>query len=246
MAEGADALHFFRREGIGEDDGFAQRVNAQALVVGNGGIGKFNRVAAIVAHAIEQLGELLIEALEKGAGSKGIGQRDTQIPPVHVHPVLQRQTVGHFETKASAVEHKPLVGVGADGLHPVAHGQQHVAGAAKRLAAVVAQRFDDPVVHRKRETPTGAELGNLQPVLAVQFDFLSRALLDERFVIFRHPHAAQLVPKLANQRHQRHFPQNGAVPGAFHHHRELAALLLDRHFAGVVTKARQKIEIGGV
>ena len=110
LAEGADALHFFRREGIGEDDGFAQRVNAQALVVGNGGIGKFNRVAAIVAHAIEQLGEWSqrsgcdLVAKDAGSDPSAVMFETVEKAIKEQYDIVICDTAGRLHTKKNLME----------------------------------------------------------------------------------------------------------------------------------------------
>ena len=112
--------------------------------------------------------------------------------------MLQRQAIGHFETEAGTVEHKPLVSVGADRLNTVVHGHQHIAGATEGLTAVVTKCTNHPVVNVRREAPPGAKLSDFQTQTAVEFDLLLGALFNHRISVRGDRHTTQPIPQLAD------------------------------------------------
>src|SRR5690606_38083640 len=103
--------------------------------------------SAVVTHPVEKFGELLVETLEKYFRRVGIRKRNTQIAPVYLYPIFQRQDIGHFKTVPGGMIHKPFVRMRADRLYAKLHSQRHIAGPRKTTGAVLLQRFHNHLVN---------------------------------------------------------------------------------------------------
>ena len=87
-----------------------------------------------MAQAVEQLGKVQIKVGQKGVHAHGIGQRNAQVAPVLMHPVLQRRNL-----KIAQPHPQRLVGLevlvrhGANGHQAQIARQQHIARALEPL-----------------------------------------------------------------------------------------------------------------
>src|SRR3989338_3597083 len=117
-------------QAVGEHQGLAHGVDAELLIVGDGFLRPDQRVAGVVAQAVEQLGEVQVEVAQEGIHGDAVGQGDPQQATVLAHPAVQRRALAVDQPRAQLlVGHQPFVGHGADGLEVVFAGQVYVAGA---------------------------------------------------------------------------------------------------------------------
>ena len=91
------------------------RVDAQLGVVRQRLLAPLDRIARIVAQAVEQLGEVQVEIVQEGVHADHVGQRDAEVAAVFLHPVLQRRLLEVAQPHAESLEGlQVLVRHGAD------------------------------------------------------------------------------------------------------------------------------------
>ena len=81
---------FFQIEAVGEGEHFGAAVDFELLVVGVGFFAPHIGVAAVVAQAVEQFGEIKVEISQEGIHAHHVGERDAEVAAVFLHPALQR------------------------------------------------------------------------------------------------------------------------------------------------------------
>ncbi len=130
--------------------GLGPRVDPVRLQVGEDPFAPFERVARIVAHAVEQLAEVQVEVAQERIKADHVGQRHAQVAPILARPgveggglrVAQARTQ-RLERLQPFVRHRPLRH------QPVLAGEVHVRGTDEMLAqfgAQVRQHLALPVV----------------------------------------------------------------------------------------------------
>ena len=205
-------------------------------------IGKFDRVAAVVPHAIKKLRKFLIKLLEKNLGRVGIRERHTQITAVNIYPVFQRQGVGHLKTIRSGVKHKPLVRVGANRFNTVFHGKMHIRGTDEVTRFIIAyQSIHHQILYF---------VGVAAPCSELSKSYFQRIELRgfiqgpaDNLLIRTALHAIHFIMQFRNQRKQRNFPKDRAVPLSLHRYFQILAVLHNGYLRGIIMIAAQKIQI---
>ena len=98
------------------------------------------------------------------ARAEGVGQHDAQVAVVVLLPVGQHpiRRLGQLTVVAGerGIDHRQLVGVGADGLHLAAHGDQAVGGAEEGGAEALDHGLHAPVLPQEAVAAARAEVGD--------------------------------------------------------------------------------------
>jgi hypothetical protein len=145
------------RQRVREHQALGARVDAQLGVVGQRLFAPLDRVAGIVAQAVEQLGEVQVEVAQESVHADHVGQGRAEVAAVFLHPVFQRRLL---EVAQAHVE-------GLEGLHvfmrhgPDRHqveflGQVDVRGALEELRQRAARVCTTSSCHspeKRRRTP---------------------------------------------------------------------------------------------
>ena len=104
------------------------------------------RIAAVVAQAVEEFGEVKVEVAQEGIHADHIGQGDTEVAAVFVHPAFQRGFLEIAQTYVQGLEGlEELVRHGADGCDAEFFGQINVAGTAHDIGSSFQQSTDNVV-----------------------------------------------------------------------------------------------------
>jgi hypothetical protein len=88
---------------VGEHEALGARVDAQARVMGQRLFAPHDRIARVVAQAVEQFGKVQVEVGQKGVHADDIGQRRAQVAPVFLHPVLERSALEVDQARAEGL-----------------------------------------------------------------------------------------------------------------------------------------------
>ena len=210
---------------VAEDDDLAARIDTVGLVVLDHAFAPLKRVARIVPRAVEQLAEIHVEIAQKGVHAVHVGQRDPQVTPIFLRPLLEAEHLAVAQARAQRLAGlQVFVRHGAHGAHAQFHGKQHVAGAGELAVGAGAQIGLQGLQHLalpfKRKAPARAVIGNLQIVHA----------LHQRDLVLQ-PAAAlgQVKPRLrvaevhlADDGQHRNLEHDGVQPGAAHADVDLA------------------------
>ena len=78
-------------EAVGEHHRLRARVDAHLLVVRDQLLAPLERVARIVAHAVEQLAEEEIEVAQEGVHAADVRQRDPEVAAILARPHVERE-----------------------------------------------------------------------------------------------------------------------------------------------------------
>ncbi len=78
-------------EAVGEHHRLGARVDAHPLVMRDQLLAPFERIARIVAHAVEQLAEEQIEIAQERIHAADVGQRDAEVAAVFARPHVERE-----------------------------------------------------------------------------------------------------------------------------------------------------------
>ena len=156
-------------QAVGKHQPLTHRVDAQLLVMRDGFFTPDKRIAGIVAQAVEQLGEIQVEIGEKGIHADHVGQRDTEITAIFLHPAFQRRLleIAQAETER-LIRLQVFVRHSANWRQPIALGEQHVRGAAEIVRQRLLQRAHHFVVPSAGITPAQAEIEEHERLAAVQ------------------------------------------------------------------------------
>ncbi|MNQ92187.1 hypothetical protein D3C85_1076040 [compost metagenome] len=236
-------------EAVGEYEGLGLRVYAELLVMGDGAFRPGQRVARVVAQAVEELGEVEVEVVEKGLHGDAVGQGDAQQASVFAHPAVEGGDLAVDQPRAELlVGHQPFMRHGADGLDVVLAGQVHVAGADQAAGEVAFEDVHHLFLHPVGKAPAGAEVGQLEagqflvggvgpePVeLAVELF----ARLDQFDVA-----VTVAIAHFTDDRQQRDLEEDHVQPGAAQAHAELP--VLDAQLEVAQVEAEQAEEAGEV
>jgi hypothetical protein len=96
---------------------------------------QLKRVARIVPRAVEQLAEIHVEVAQEGVHAVHVGQRDAQVAPVFLRPLLEAEHLAVAQARAQRLAGlQVFVRHGAHGAQAQFHGEQHVAGAGELAA----------------------------------------------------------------------------------------------------------------
>jgi hypothetical protein len=88
---------------VREHEALGARIDAQARVMGQRFFAPHDRIARVVAQAVEQLGEIQVEVGQERVHANDIGQRRTQVAPVFLHPVLERGALEIDQARAEGL-----------------------------------------------------------------------------------------------------------------------------------------------
>ena len=125
------------------------------------------RVAAVVAQAVEEFGEIKVEIAQESIHAHHIGERDAQVAAVFVHPGFE---CGFLEIAQAHIQRlkslQKFVRHGADGGDAELFGQVNIAGAAENIGHGFVQGFHHMLLPGQRVAAAGAEIGNQKRRLA--------------------------------------------------------------------------------
>ena len=145
---------------VGKHQMFGVRVDAQAAVVFDGFFAPRNRVARVVAQAVEEFGEIEVEIAQKGVHADDIGERNAQIAPVFLHPTFHCGFLEIAQAKAKRLMRlHEFVPERADGGEVQGAGKVHVGGAAKNFGQLARQRAHHFIVPDAGIAAAQAEVG---------------------------------------------------------------------------------------
>ncbi len=104
---------FRQVEIIGEDQHFAQRIDTQLLIMGDGFFTPFHRVAGIVAQPLIAGGEFRTEIAQERIHSDAVGQCDAQLVGILFQPGGKGRPLAAGKAGADLlVGLEPLMGLG--------------------------------------------------------------------------------------------------------------------------------------
>jgi hypothetical protein len=150
---------------VREHQTLALRGNAQLVIVGNGLLAPFEGIAGVMAQAVEQLGKVHVEVGQKGVHAHGIGQGDTQVAAVFLHPVLEG---GYLEVAQAHAQGliglQILMGHGAYGHQIQIARQQHIGRALEPLRGFLGKSLHHLALPGSREAAAHAEVKQLEGV----------------------------------------------------------------------------------
>src|SRR6185369_8685440 len=79
------------RELVGEDELLALGIDAVPAVVLDHALAPVERIARVVAHAVEELAEVHVEVAQEGVEAVGVGERDAEVAAVLLRPLVERE-----------------------------------------------------------------------------------------------------------------------------------------------------------
>ena len=150
-------------EAVGEDQPLGARVDAQLLVVRERLLAPDERVARVVAQAVEELGEVEVEVGQEGVHADDVGERRAEVAAVLLHPGLERGALEVAQAHAERLERlQVLVRHRADRHQAEVAREQHVGRALEELGHLALERRQHLAVPRAREAPAHAEVEELE------------------------------------------------------------------------------------
>ncbi|KAF4530733.1 hypothetical protein B566_EDAN018762, partial [Ephemera danica] len=154
-------------QAVAEHQALGVRVDAQPGVMRQRLFAPGNGVAAVVAQAVEELGEVQIEVGQEGVHAHHIGQCDAEVPAVFLYPGLQCGALEIAQPHARGLKRlQVFMRHGADGHQVQIARHQHIAGALEVLRHLQLQGADHLALPGARKTPAHAEIKELERVLA--------------------------------------------------------------------------------
>ena len=119
------------------------------------------RIAAIVAQAVKEFGEVQIEVAQEGIHADHVGQGDTEVAAVFVYPAFQRGFLEIAQTYVQGLEGlEELVRHGADGCDADFFGQINIAGTTHDIGSSFQQGADNVFLPCEGVATARAEIGN--------------------------------------------------------------------------------------
>ncbi len=138
-----------------------------------------DRIARVVAQAVEQLGEVQVEVGQKRVHADDIGQRRAQVAPVFLHPVLERGALEVDQARAEGlVRLQVFMRHRADRDQVELVGQVDVRRALEVDRQLARQRLHHFVVPLARKAAAHAEVEELERVGARGFFAEGAQLVD--------------------------------------------------------------------
>ncbi len=235
---------------IGEHQRLGARIDPQSLVMRDGFFSPDDRVPRVMAQAIEELGEVQIEIGEEGIHGNGVGQRDTEQPPVFAYPAIQRGNLTVDQPRPELLMgHDPLVSHGAQRLDVQLAGQVHIAGADEACREVLVQAGDDFFLHLERKAPPRSEVRHLQlgQFIAAGVGLQPVELAIQLISCLAHDHVRKprAVAHFAYRRQQRYLEQDHMQPRPAQANAQLIVLDTNVEVAQVEAEQPEKTqEIG--
>ena len=122
-------------EAVGEHHRLGVRIDPHLLVVRDQLLAPFERIAGVVAHAVEQLAEEEVEVAQEGVHPADVGQRDPEVAAVLARPRVEREHLRVAQPRTDGLARlQVLVRHRAQRRQPHCHREPHVAGADELLA----------------------------------------------------------------------------------------------------------------
>ena len=127
------------------------------------------RVAGILAGAVEQLAEIQVEVAQEGVHAVGVGDRDPEVAAVFLGPHLEGEGLRVPEARAERLAGLHVfVRDGPQRGQVVSHCEPDVRGPGEELRDLVLQRADDLLVPGQREAAARTVVGDLELVRGVE------------------------------------------------------------------------------
>jgi hypothetical protein len=145
------------RQRVREHQALGARVDAQLGVMGQRLFAPLDRIAGIVAQAVEQLGEIQVEVAQEGVHADHVGERRAEVAAVFLHPVFQRLLLEVAQAHLEGLEGLHVfVGHGPDRHQVEFLGQVDVRGALEELRQLARSVSTTSSCHspeKRRRTP---------------------------------------------------------------------------------------------
>ena len=117
---------------IREHQGLGTRIGTVGLIVRQQALAPDEGIARVVTGTVKQLAEVHVKVTQKGIHAINIRQGNAQITAIFFGPHFQSKNLRITQTRAQGLTSlQVFVTHGAQGRHPILHGQPDVAGARK-------------------------------------------------------------------------------------------------------------------
>src|SRR5687767_10047210 len=153
---------------VGEDERLGPRVDPVPAVVLDHLLAPIERVARIVARAVEELAEEHVEIPEERFQAVGIRDRDAEVAAIFLRPLVEGESLRVAQPRPERLARlHVLVRHGAERREIVPHREPDVGSAGEVLRNLALQRLHHFLVPRQRKAPARAEVRDLEVELGL-------------------------------------------------------------------------------